>query len=62
MQNRRLSTYINELAEAGFLVERLIEETAPEILSHPAECSSKYYAPWRALKQPLSFVIKARKI
>ncbi len=62
VQNRRLSTYINVLADAGFAVERLIEETDRDTLSRPVEFSSDYYSPWRAKKLPLSFIIKARKI
>lgn len=62
VQNRRLSTYINELAAAGFAVERLVEETDSDTLSRPAEFSSGYYSAWRAKKLPLSFIIKARKL
>lgn len=62
VQNRRLSTYINALAEAGFAVERLIEDTSSDVLDAPAEFSSAYYAPWKAKQLPLSFVIKARKL
>lgn len=62
VQNRRMSTYINALADAGFAVERLIEETDGETLSHPAEFSPAYYAPFRAGRLPLSFIVKARKI
>lgn len=61
VQNRRLSTYINELADAGFTVERLVEETDYDILSRSAEFSSGYYTSWKAKKIPLSFIIKARK-
>ncbi len=45
VQNHRLSTYINELADAGFVIERLIEETDPDTLASPAAFSSPYYAP-----------------
>lgn len=62
IQNRKLSTYINALAKAGFMVEQLIEETDDETLARPAEFSSGYYTPYKAKKFPLSFVIKARKI
>lgn len=62
VQNRRLSTYINELADAGFVIERLIEETDEETLSNPAEFSSSHYSSWKAKKLPLSFIIKARKL
>ncbi|MBE6610847.1 MAG: class I SAM-dependent methyltransferase [Ruminococcaceae bacterium] len=62
VQNRRMSTYINALAAAGFAVERLIEESDPAVSARTVEFSSDYYSPWRASKFPLSFIIKARKI
>ena len=62
IQNRRLSTYINALASAGFMIDRLIEETDDETKARPAEFTSGYYAPWKARKFPLSFIIRARKV
>lgn len=62
IRNYRLSTYINALADAGFMVERLIEETESTILKKDAAFSSQYYSEWKAQKIPLSFVIKAMKI
>ena len=62
IQHRRMSTYVNTLADAGFAVERMIEETDAETLSQSAAFSSAYYAPFRAARMPLSFIIKARKI
>lgn len=62
VRNRKLSTYINALAKAGFMVERLVEETDDETLKRPAEFSSGYYSPYKAQKFPLSFIIKVRKI
>lgn len=50
------------LADSGFMVEQLVEETDQETLSHPAEISSKYYTSFKAQKFPQSFVMKARKI
>lgn len=61
LQNRKLSTYINALAGAGFRIEQLVEETDHETLTRPAEFSSGYYSPYKAKKFPLSFIIKARK-
>lgn len=60
--NRKLSTYINTLANAGLMVEQLIEETDRETLARPAEFSSDYYSAYKAKKFPLSFIIKARKL
>lgn len=62
IKKRKMSTYINTLAKSGFMVEELVEETDPEILSGPAEFSSGYYSPCKAKKLPLSFIIKAKKI
>lgn len=59
VQNRRLSTYINSLADAGLIVERLVEES--EASSPAAEFSSEYYSHWKAQRLPLSFIIKARR-
>ncbi|HJD23353.1 MAG TPA: class I SAM-dependent methyltransferase [Firmicutes bacterium] len=61
VQNRRLFTYINALADAGFRTERLVEETDPAVLSRDAAFSSAYYSEYKARKFPLSFVLKARK-
>ncbi len=60
--NRRLSDYINPLAQAGFAVEILIEETDRDTLERAGEFRSNYYSPIKARKFPLSFVIKARKL
>lgn len=60
VHNRRLSTYINGLADAGFMVQRLVEETDFSALAEGAGFSSAYYSPWKAKKFPLSFVMKAR--
>jgi len=57
LSDRKLSTYINCLAQAGFLVEKMIEET-DEALSkgvHSAFAS-------KASVLPVTFVIKARKL
>jgi hypothetical protein len=50
------------LAKAGFAVEQVVEETDKEILERDCEFSSQYYAPCKAKKFPLSFIIKARKL
>lgn len=62
LQNRKLSTYINALAEAGFAVEKVVEETNSKVLEKSAEFSSGYYADFKAKHFPLSIVIKARKL
>ena len=62
LYNRRLSDYINALAKAGFVVERVVEETDKETLSRDYSFTSQYYAPCKAKKFPLSIAIKARKL
>jgi len=62
LYNRKLSAYINALAKAGLMAERLVEETDMETLKRESVFSSDYYSVCKAQKFPLSFVIKARKI
>lgn len=62
LYNRRLSDYINALAKAGFMVEQLIEETDQDALEREGAFRSNYYAPIKARRFPLSFVLKARKV
>ena len=54
--NRKMSTYINTLAKAGFMIEQWIEESDTTTSDEPTEKSRK------AQMLPLSFVIKARKL
>lgn len=61
LYNRRISDYINALYEAGFVVERMVEETDARTRDSTPAFSSGYYAPAKAKLMPLSFVIKARK-
>jgi ubiquinone/menaquinone biosynthesis C-methylase UbiE len=62
LYNRKLSTYINALAKAGFAVEQIVEETDKDTLEREFEFSSQYYAPCKAKKFPLSIIIKSRKL
>lgn len=62
LQNRKISTYINALADAGFAVERLIEETSEKVLAKSSDFSAGYYADFKAKHFPLSVVFKARKL
>lgn len=62
IKNRKLSTYINALADAGFAVKRVIEETDKEALSREDAFSSRYYSRRKAAKFPLSVIIQAEKI
>jgi ubiquinone/menaquinone biosynthesis C-methylase UbiE len=58
----KLSTYINELASAGFKIDKLIEETDKEILVEEQEFTAKYYSNHKAKLINASFVIKATKL
>ncbi|MDE6387239.1 MAG: class I SAM-dependent methyltransferase [Lachnospiraceae bacterium] len=57
--NRKISTYINALAKAGFAIERLIEETDEQTLYAQGETDPKAK---KAKMMPISFCIKARKM
>lgn len=61
LYNRRLSDYINALFQAGFIVERVVEETDKKTMERDCEFSSRYYAPCKAKRFPLSIIIKAKK-
>lgn len=56
LSNRMLSTYINALANIGFVIEELIEETDKE-----RAIASKNDFGRKALMVPTAFIIKARK-
>lgn len=59
----KISTYINELAKAGFKLEKLIEgDISEKYLQEDANYSSSYYTLNKASMVPSSFIIKARKI
>jgi len=62
LYNRKMSTYINALAKAGFAVEQIVEETDKDTLTRECDFTSAYYAPCKAKKFPLSFIIKAKKL
>lgn len=56
LSNRMLSTYVNTLANSGFKIERLVEDTDRE----SAMASNNDFGR-KALMMPTAFVIKARK-
>jgi hypothetical protein len=62
LYNRRLCDYINALAQAGFAVERVVEEADKETLERECEFTSRYYSAFKAKHFPLSIIIKARKL
>lgn len=59
LSDRKLSTYINALAKAGFVIEQMIEETDSEIIQMQDE---NHDLVKRAKIFPVTFVIKARKL
>jgi len=59
LSDRKLSTYVNALAKAGFIIEQMIEQTDEDIMQSRGDNSD--FAK-RAKMLPLTFVIKARKL
>lgn len=57
LSNRMLSTYINTLADNGFVIEKLVEETDKE----KARIADNDFGR-KALMLPTVFVIRARKL
>nr|WP_232436849.1 class I SAM-dependent methyltransferase [Paenibacillus senegalimassiliensis] len=56
LSDRKLSTYVNALAKAGFVIEQMVEESDQEMVeSNDSEFAQK------ASMLPVTFVIKARK-
>lgn len=59
LADRKLSTYVNALAKAGFVIEQMIEQTDDEIMQSRDNNSEMAK---RAKMLPVTFVIKARKL
>lgn len=57
--NRKISTYINALASAGFVIEQMIEETDKKIMESAEDDSDKAR---KARMLPISVCFKARKL
>lgn len=57
--NRKISTYINALAKAGFAIEQMIEETDKNIIESAEDDSDKTK---KARMLPISVCFKARKL
>lgn len=57
LSDRKLSTYVNALAKAGFVLEQMIEQTDDEITQSLHSDFAK-----KAMMLPVTFVIKARKL
>jgi SAM-dependent methyltransferase len=57
LSDRKLSTYVNALAKAGFLIEEMIEQSDDEMMQSRDDDFAK-----KAKMLPVAFVIKARKL
>ena len=57
LSDRKLSTYVNALAKAGFVIEQMIEQSDDEIMQDDSSDFAK-----KAKMLPVTFVIKARKL
>lgn len=57
LSDRKMSTYINALAKAGFFIEELVEESEEALIN-----SRNTHFANKAKMLPVTFVIKARKI
>ncbi|WP_113927895.1 class I SAM-dependent methyltransferase [Bacillus sp. P14.5] len=59
---RKMSTYINELIAAGFVIEKVLESDVSESFdSVQEEVSDRYYSLYKARRFPSTMIIKARK-
>lgn len=59
LTDRKMSTYVNALAKAGFIIEQMVEESDEDLLK--AQVDSSDFAR-KAEVLPVTFVIKARKL
>lgn len=57
--NRKISTYINALAQSGFMIEKMIEETDEKSFNATENIDNKTK---KSKMIPLSFCIKAKKV
>jgi ubiquinone/menaquinone biosynthesis C-methylase UbiE len=57
--NRKISTYVNALARAGFVIEEMIEETDKEVMESVEDDGDKAR---KARMLPISVCFKARKL
>ncbi|RED75730.1 methyltransferase family protein [Cohnella phaseoli] len=59
LSDRKLSTFVNALAKAGFVIEQMVEQPDDELMLSRDEDTSDFAK--KAKMLPLTFVIKARK-
>lgn len=56
--NRKISTYVNALAKAGFVIEQMVEQTDAQTMAAEGDISDKVK---KAQMLPISVLFKARK-
>ncbi len=62
IHTRKLATYINELIQAGFTIEKVVEsEVGIRFEEEHAPVSDRYYSLYKTRKFPSTLIIKARK-
>ncbi len=59
LSNRKISTYVNALARAGFCIEKMVEETDNETMTATDDLTDKMK---KAKMLPISVIFKARKL
>ena len=57
--NRKISTYVNALAKAGFVIEQMVEQTDEMTMQTEGDISDKAK---KAKMLPISVLFKARKL
>lgn len=57
--NRKISTYVNALAKAGFVIEQMIEQTDETTMQAEGDISDKVK---KAKMLPISVLFKERKL
>ncbi len=62
IHTRKLATYINELIQAGFTIEQVVESDAGAGFNdEEAPVSDRYYSLYKTRRFPSTLIIKARK-
>ncbi|MCM3617763.1 methyltransferase domain-containing protein [Sutcliffiella horikoshii] len=62
IHTRKIATYINELIQAGFTIEKVVEsEVGIRFEEEDAPVSDRYYSLYKTRKFPSTLIIKARK-
>jgi ubiquinone/menaquinone biosynthesis C-methylase UbiE len=60
MHNRKISTFINELINTGFVIDKVIEDSRVD--DNDTSHSSKWYSGTKARIIPSTFIIKCHKV